>query len=241
VSTRSDIGAFFDLDGTLIPWPSLEWRFAAYLFARGELAAGSILRWFGHSAREFLRYRRTGIDNNNNKFYLAGLPESLVSEWAGSSDGQSVQFLQDGLHQIAWHIAEGHRIVFVSGTLAPLARAVARQLPGEIDVIATGIESTDGRWTGRIAGDHVRGREKACAIFEFADGNGLRLDQSYAYGDQISDLPMLESVGHPVAANPGFRLERAARLRGWPICDWRALCRLPVRADARCLSAKGVA
>ena len=40
------------------------------------------------------------------------------------------------------------------------------------------------------------------------------------YSDSIHDLPLLESVGHPVAANPDRRLRKEARRRGWDIVDF---------------------
>ncbi|MGH7338800.1 MAG: HAD family hydrolase, partial [Myxococcota bacterium] len=47
------------------------------------------------------------------------------------------------------------------------------------------------------------------------------LTKSYAYADSLSDLPMLESVGHPVAVNPDPRLRRIARERRWAVERWR--------------------
>jgi phosphoserine phosphatase len=43
------------------------------------------------------------------------------------------------------------------------------------------------------------------------------LSASYFYTDSITDLPLLERVGHPVAVNPDPRLRRLARKRCWPI------------------------
>jgi len=43
------------------------------------------------------------------------------------------------------------------------------------------------------------------------------LDRSYFYTDSISDMPMLQRVGCPVAVNPDFRLRRYARRQGWPV------------------------
>ncbi|MBA3610362.1 MAG: HAD-IB family hydrolase, partial [Rubrobacter sp.] len=48
----------------------------------------------------------------------------------------------------------------------------------------------------------------------------LDLSRSYAYADAISDLPMLEAVGNPVAVNPDRRLEASAKERGWRIEHW---------------------
>ena len=48
-------------------------------------------------------------------------------------------------------------------------------------------------------------------------GADVDLAASYFYTDSISDLPLVERVGHPVAVNPDLRLRRLARKRGWPL------------------------
>ncbi|MGC2333641.1 MAG: hypothetical protein WA581_19475, partial [Candidatus Acidiferrales bacterium] len=42
----------------------------------------------------------------------------------------------------------------------------------------------------------------------------LDLCESYAYGNCLADLPMLDAVGHPVAVNPEVGLERIACSEG---------------------------
>ena len=51
----------------------------------------------------------------------------------------------------------------------------------------------------------------------FAAEHGVDLAASFFYTDSVSDLPLLERVGQPVAVNPDPRLRRLARRRGWPI------------------------
>src|SRR5258708_21283346 len=51
----------------------------------------------------------------------------------------------------------------------------------------------------------------------FGGGKGIDLAGSWAYSDSITDLPMLEAVGRPVAVNPDKDLRRVARERGWPV------------------------
>ena len=46
---------------------------------------------------------------------------------------------------------------------------------------------------------------------------GYDLERSYAYSDSVTDVHMLEAVGHPHAVNPDKDLRRIARDRGWPI------------------------
>jgi phosphoserine phosphatase len=38
----------------------------------------------------------------------------------------------------------------------------------------------------------------------------------------MSDVKLLEMVGHPVVVNPDPRLRKRAEERGWPIEDWGA-------------------
>ena len=234
-----EIGAFFDLDGTLLPKPSLEWRFLGHLLARDEITSAAALRWLGNWAKTLLRNPRAAVDGN--KSYLGGLRESLASDWASSFGPGSPQMFSEGLARLSWHVTQQHRVFFVSGTLGFLARAIVGSLPGHIEVIATELEVCGGHWTGRLAGEHTSGKAKCRAVRTLAKQRGLRLDLSYAYGDQTADLPMLEAVGHPFAVNPAARLRRIAWKRGWPVFNWRALPaaaheeygQLPVAREAR--------
>ena len=68
-----------------------------------------------------------------------------------------------------------------------------------------------------MVGPFCYGEGKVEAIRQIASWEGFDLSQCYAYSDSISDLPMLEAVGHPVAVNPDGRLNEIALSRGWPI------------------------
>ncbi len=74
----------------------------------------------------------------------------------------------------------------------------------------------EGRYTGELE-FYAYGPNKAEAIREMAVGEGIDLANSYAYSDSITDLPMLEMVGNPVAVNPDRELSRVARERDWEI------------------------
>ena len=215
MSISGKIGAFFDLDGTLLPGPSLEWRFIAWLTARDEIGAVDVARWVAQFAGTVLRDPRAATIGN--KAYLRGLRESLAEGWENSL---SVQPFAAGLARLQWHAAQGHRVFIVSGTLAHLARAFARRFAAPAEAIATELEACDGRWTGDISGRHMSGEEKARAIRRVAARSGLSLWESYAYGNSVTDLPMLDSVGHRVAVNPPLRLRRIARSEGWQSCVW---------------------
>ena len=83
-------------------------------------------------------------------------------------------------------------------------------------VVATRMEIVDGRYTGEIE-YYAYAEEKADAIRELADEVGYDLEHSYAYSDSVTDVPMLEAVGHAYAVNPDRDLRRRRPRRGWPV------------------------
>ena len=217
------IGAFFDLDGTVVASPSLEWRFVGFLLARDALGSVDIARWLGRFAKRILPDPRAAT--LGNKRYLTGLPVSLAEDWDRSLERSSTPFYPAAIERMIWHWSQGHRVFLVTGTLEFLAWSIALRLPGPVEVRATQLETLDGRWTGQIAGEHMSGEAKARAVRDLAARFGLSLWDSYAYGNSTSDLPMLDSVGRRVAVNPPARLTRIANSEGWPVCNWKDAAR----------------
>jgi HAD superfamily hydrolase (TIGR01490 family) len=236
VNSPAKVGAFFDLDGTLFAPPSLEWQFIGYLLGRDVLGGKEIGRWLVQCAKDCLRDPRAAT--TGNKQYLAGLRESLMADWANSLAPGYPQFFPAGIERLTWHFTQGHRVFLISGTLKPLAQVAARQLPMPVEICATDLEVSGRYLTGRLAGGHMSGEAKARAIRGLAARLGLALWDSYAYGNSISDLPMLDSVGHRVAVNPPLRLRRIARSEGWQSCDWAKTTAPGAGVRARQLSPK---
>ena len=87
---------------------------------------------------------------------------------------------------------------------------------GADKVIATRMEVEDGKYTGDID-FYAYAENKAKAIRDLAEQRGYDLTRCYAYSDSVTDVHMLEAVGHPHAVNPDKDLRRVARDRGWPI------------------------
>ena len=81
---------------------------------------------------------------------------------------------------------------------------------------ATRMAIRNGRYTGEIE-LYLYGERKAQAARDIAAARGYRLADCRAYSDSITDLPLLEAVGHPTAVNPDRALRRVAEERGWPI------------------------
>jgi putative phosphoserine phosphatase/1-acylglycerol-3-phosphate O-acyltransferase len=216
------IAAFFDFDGTLLAPPSLEWRFIGYLLERDEITTVNVARWAAHTGRSFLSRGDSAV--RANKHYLTGIRESVVEEWEKTIATGSLPLLVGGIECMHWHLERQHRVVLVTGTLAPLVRAIARHLPCGVQVRGTELEIVDGCFTGRIAGTHLSFEQKARLIRQEASKCALDLSQSFAYGNEMSDARMLEAVGRPATVNASWSLKRKARNCGWTICSWTESC-----------------
>ena len=222
---RPRAAALFDVDGTLVPPPSLERRLFALLRCRGAaIPLKNYLLWLGEALR--LAPRGIGAVRHANKMYLRGAQAFL--EEGGIKPAPA--FFRQAVERIVWHAEQGHAIALVTGTIHVLAKAAARALEAEliklgcgaaIRVCATRLEEIDGLWTGRILGEPMFGEAKARAAQRMARLTDIPLAHSYAYGDSASDRWLLEVAGHPAAVNPSVRLTRIAARRGWPTLNWQ--------------------
>jgi HAD superfamily hydrolase (TIGR01490 family) len=107
---------------------------------------------------------------------------------------------------LARHRAEGAAVVLVSGAFPAVLGPVAREV-GAAGVLCTAPEERDGVLTGELVGAPMLGEAKRDAVRAL-----LRADphidpaDCFAYGDHISDLPMLTEVGHPVVVGTDQKL-----------------------------------
>ena len=122
------------------------------------------------------------------------------------------------LRLVEQHRARGERVYIVSATLQEIVQHIAEDL-GFDGAIGSTCEIVDGVYTGRTL-RAAHGEGKARALRELAEAEGFDLSRSTAYSDSYSDVPFLEAVGHPVAANPDRKLRRIAAERGWPVVQF---------------------
>ena len=123
------------------------------------------------------------------------------------------------MSQIQEHKEQGIAVVFVTGSLDFIVQPIADALAIDA-VLAPQLGERDGNFTGKLTTAPLIGEEKAKAVKTYAEQHGISLEESYAYGDSQSDLPMLECVGNPVVVNPGKALREKAVTSGWEIHEW---------------------
>ena len=78
---------------------------------------------------------------------------------------------------------------------------------------------SEGRYTGEVE-FYAAGSHKAEAITDLSSRKNISLENSWAYSDSSTDMPMLELVGNPVAVNPDRELRKQAEEKNWPILEF---------------------
>jgi HAD superfamily hydrolase (TIGR01490 family) len=223
--------AFFDLDKTVIS------RSSSLALTRPMYRAGLVSRSaLMKGAYAQLVYLLLGADERK----MDRAKESMLALSRGWEKGQVEAVVREALARLIdpyiyleavdlmeLHRARGRRVLIVSSSPEEVVRPLAEHL-GDVEVIATRAKVEDDRYTGELE-FYCYGEGKAAAMREVAAREGLDLSGSYAYSDSITDLPMLEAVGHPVAVNPDRELRREADRRGWQIRDFRRPVRLRER------------
>ncbi|MDQ4043149.1 MAG: HAD-IB family hydrolase, partial [Actinomycetota bacterium] len=202
-----EVAAIFDVDGTLIDsnvvshyaWLKMRelpvvlrplWAaaFAArvpYYWGLDKISRAHFNRAFYKNYRGWkpARARKLGEDSFSGYVLKRLYPEAIATLRA--------------------HKEAGHRVVLLSGALDFILEPFEDLAD---DVLTARLEEENGVYTGELSGAPVAGEARARMLASFARRRKLDLSRSYAYADSISDLPMLEAVGNPVAVNPDRRL-----------------------------------
>jgi HAD superfamily hydrolase (TIGR01490 family) len=132
-----------------------------------------------------------------------------------------------GRARVLQHQAAGHQVVIATSAVRQAALPLAEELSIE-HLVCSELEVEDRALTGRFERPLCYGTGKLERARSLVQSLGFGLDRAVFYTDSITDLPLLEAVGQPVAVNPDPRLRRLARRRGWPIENWRGSRSAPV-------------
>ncbi len=219
----TESAAFFDLDKTIIA-KSSTLAFAGQLSKAGFLSKRSLLKaglaqayyvMFGadHDQLEKIREELADLTKGWDKTEIERLVEETVDEVVAPL------VYAEALAIIDEHHRAGRRVVVISSSPVEVVKPLGKYL-GIDEVIGTRPEiDQDGKYTGHLE-FYAYGPGKAVAIRELAERDGIDLSASYAYSDSMTDLPMLEVVGHPVVVNPDKELRDTAEKRDWQIMEF---------------------
>ena len=130
-----------------------------------------------------------------------------------------------GIRRVREHRALGHRTLLITGALDFVVEPL-RPLFDEVICASLG-QTEHNTFNGELLDGPPTGEARALAMLQYAEAEGLSLEESVAYADSASDLPMLEVVGHPVAVNPEPKLATIARKRGWHVEEWDKASQAP--------------
>ncbi|AKE40421.1 phosphoserine phosphatase [Corynebacterium kutscheri] len=215
--------AFFDLDKTIIATNS------AYAYGKELLNSGLISP---ATALEMYLAKTSYMFSGHSSEQMDASRDQLAAMITGWDVQQLTTLIEKTMHDVVCpaiyeeartligsHLASGHDVVIVSASAREIVEPIAKEL-GVKQVVATDFEKKDGKFTGTIL-FYCKGAAKSEAIHELAQRNNYDLAQCFAYSDSMTDLPMLQTVGKPIAVNPDRSLRKYATENGWEIKVFR--------------------
>jgi HAD superfamily hydrolase (TIGR01490 family) len=211
------VGAFFDMDKTLISENSGS-LYMKYRYQRGEIGGLDLLKGLG----AYIQYKIGILDIRNwtkNMMvqFRGGGESELEAEARGWFDEMVAETIYPEAERLVReHARAGHLVAIVSGATKFVVRPLAERL--EIShMLYTRLEVEDGRFTGRVVEPICFEEGKIYWLQQFIEEQEVDLAKSWFYTDSITDRPLLDIVGHPVAVNPDPLLYREAVRRRWPV------------------------
>jgi HAD superfamily hydrolase (TIGR01490 family) len=239
--------AFFDLDKTVIAKSSVL-AFGRPLYREGLLSRSALLKSAYNQAVDRLR----GADEAR----MERARDTMLSITRGWEQARVTGIVRETFEKIVTpiiyaealelfeeHLDAGRKIFLVSSSPLEIVAHLAEYLGIDECIASRSGVDAEGRYTGALD-FYAYGPHKAVAIGEAAERDGIDLARSYAYSDSITDAPMLELVGHPVAVNPDRELARLARQREWEIREFdqpvRLRRRVPTPSPAPTAAVSGV-
>jgi len=174
---------------------------------------------------EWLRYK-LGFPNTDfiedAVKHIAGLDKKIMEDLA---EACFTRRMKKGIYaQAAQLIAEmrqrGEQVIFATSSFHTIIHPLERFL-GITESIASALEFSQGKTTGRIAGLSLFGEKKKAAVEKWLADHQINPRDVCFYSDSYTDIPLMEYCGGAVAVNPDRYLEREAKKRGWQILRFR--------------------
>jgi putative phosphoserine phosphatase / 1-acylglycerol-3-phosphate O-acyltransferase len=234
------IGAFFDLDGTLVA------GFTAVILTQERLLRRDM------GVGELLSMVQAGLSHTLGRIEFEDLIGKASAALAGRllDDLEEVgerlfnQRIESRIYPemrelVRAHVARGHTVVLSSSALTIQVNPVARFL-GISNTLTNKFETNeDGLLTGGVLKPILWGPGKAAAVQRFAVEHDIDLKDSYFYADGDEDVALMYLVGNPRPTNPEGKMAAVAKRRGWPILRFESRGRVGLRRQLRTLAGLG--
>lgn len=239
----ANAAAFFDLDKTLLA-KSSTLAYAKPLHQSGMISRRDLLR-SAYAQSVYLIAGATGDQMDQMRVSMSemvkGWEVDQVKEIAREALGTVIEPIvyAEAMQLFDEHHAAGRDVVVISSSGTEIIEPIC-ELLGADKAIGTQVAIEDGKYTGEVL-FYAYGEGKADAIRALAADSDYDLEQCFAYSDSITDVPMLEVVGCPVATNPDKELRALAKDRVWPVLDFRKPVDMAARETHNRNRAAGVA
>lgn len=216
MSKKKRAAAIFDFDGTLIPGDSIV-PFLLFAWKEKKLSAIGLLSAAWAGLLYGLKLKSAEHAKSRALAFLSGMDEKAQEAFCRAFIERELlpRVFPDGVKCILRHRAKGDLLIVISASSDCYMRYLGDYLPFHA-VLATPTDIG-----GRVQ-SNCRGQEKVRRLRLWLKENGLTLDKagSFAYGNSLSDVPVMGQTAHPVCVNP-VRALRNAR-PGWERLMWRA-------------------
>ncbi|MGO9381255.1 MAG: HAD-IB family hydrolase [Mycobacterium sp.] len=234
------IGAFFDLDGTLVA------GFTAVILTQERLRRRDM------GVSELLGMVQAGLSHTLGRIEFedligkaaAALAGRLLDDLEEIGERLFVQRIESRIYPemrelVRAHVARGHTVVLSSSALTIQVNPVARFL-GISNMLTNKFETNeDGLLTGDVQKPILWGPGKAAAVQRFAAEHDIDLKDSYFYADGDEDVALMYLVGNPRPTNPEGKMAAVAKRRGWPILRFNSRGPVGLRRQLRTLAGVG--
>ncbi|BBX57741.1 1-acyl-sn-glycerol-3-phosphate acyltransferase [Mycobacterium shottsii] len=231
------VGAFFDLDGTLVA------GFTAVILTQERLRRRDI------GVGELLSMVQAGLNHTLGRIEFEQLINTASSALRGRQlvDLEEIgerlfaQRIESRIYPemrelVRAHVARGHTVVLSSSALTIQVNPVARFL-GIVNMLTNKFETNeDGLLTGGVVKPILWGPGKAAAVQRFAAEHDIDLKDSYFYADGDEDVALMYLVGNPRPTNPEGKMSAVANRRGWPILKFNSRGGVGLRRQIRTLA-----
>jgi putative phosphoserine phosphatase/1-acylglycerol-3-phosphate O-acyltransferase len=214
----ASVGAFFDLDGTIVAGYTAGSYYADRL-RRGRIGPLEGTRTALMVADGLLGGDRARIGQSGVRQLRGMAGEDLVELGERLFAERIARTIRPQARQlVAAHRRKGHTVAIASSATHFQIDPVARDL-GVEHVLCTELATENGLLTGEVAGGLLWGEAKAQAVRDLIRRRKLTRSGCYGYANGAEDVPFLASVGLPHAVTPHPTLRRVAEGQGWPVVE----------------------